>query len=583
MNGLWQTTVTYGRWGFPPAVSSTYKQDVVFNNATGNVTSRQDYLRSKSESFTYDTGLDRLLTVTGPQNLTMNYAANGNFSQKSDVGSVYTYGTTGKPYQLTEIETSTGLVSDVEQTVVYTSFEQPSSITESPYQALFTYNADGERAKMEVKQSGAIKTRWYAGSRYIKETAGGITKEFTWIGGDAYSAPCLAVTQSGATTYYYLLRDHLGTITHITDASGNVVNEYSFDAWGRRRNFTDWSYNVAAQTDILPDRGFTGHEYLPWFKLYNMNGRLYDPVVGRFLEPDPIVQDASSTQNLNRYSYCLNNPLKYTDPSGNRFLQDMQNWYDGTGTGFWYRGDYYNQDGNGNWTGSFSGNTPGGGSPGGSTYGIGTGDAGPSYSEWLQNKARKESLGPNNIWIQLGFYYYDEKGNPININGNYGEFWIYETSPFTYISTSKKSTTTGLDWKFYAGAGISIVENSMYSNDFGSWMGKDFKIRSLSWGGNGTTGGKYSFAKTTSNKIGMVGKVVGVYSMYTSINRWQKGEIDNTIFAGDMVSGLAGIFGGIYGASWSIGWELGKSYGPSTWFTPKPQESILIEYLKTHK
>ena len=123
----------------------------------------------------------------------------------------------------------------------------------------------------------------------------------------------------------------------------------------------------------------------------------------------------------------------------------------------------------------------------------------------------------------------------------------------------------------------------MYSDDFGSWMGKDLKIRSQSWGGNGTTGGKYSFAKTTSNKIGMVGKVVGVYSMYTSIDKWQKGEIGNTIFAGDMVSGLAGILGGIYGASWSIGWEIGKSYGPSTWFTPKPQESILIEYLKTHK
>ena len=106
------------------------------------------------------------------------------------------------------------------------------------------------------------------------------------------------------------------TITHVTDASGNVVNEYNFDAWGRRRNFTDWSYTVAAQTDILPDRGFTGHEYLPWFKLYNMNGRLYDPVVGRFLEPDPVIQDALSTQNLNRYSYCLNNPLKYNDPSG---------------------------------------------------------------------------------------------------------------------------------------------------------------------------------------------------------------------------------------------------------------------------
>jgi RHS repeat-associated protein len=239
---------------------------------------------------------------------------------------------------------------------------------------------------MEVKQSGAtIKTRWYAGSRYIKETTGGVTKEFTWIGGDAYSAPCLAVTQSGATTYYYLLRDHLGTITHVTDASGNVVNEYSFDAWGRRRNFTDWSYTVAAQTDILPDRGFTGHEYLPWFKLYNMNGRLYDPVVGRFLEPDPIIQDAFSTQNLNRYSYALNNPLKFTDPSGNSFKQTMDDWY-GEGS-YWYRGDAPGTWGNG--SGPISGGGPGSGWNGPGLNGM--------YYDWETNSYRSTTFGNDEV------------------------------------------------------------------------------------------------------------------------------------------------------------------------------------------
>lgn len=63
-------------------------------------------------------------------------------------------------------------------------------------------------------------------------------------------------------------------------------------------------------------RGFTGHEWLPWFNLYNMNGRLYDPLVGRFLSPDNNVQMPDYTQNFNRYSYALNNPLKYTDPDG---------------------------------------------------------------------------------------------------------------------------------------------------------------------------------------------------------------------------------------------------------------------------
>jgi RHS repeat-associated protein len=62
--------------------------------------------------------------------------------------------------------------------------------------------------------------------------------------------------------------------------------------------------------------GFTGHEHLPWFGLINMNARLYDPAVGRFLSPDPFVQAPLFSQSYNRYTYCLNNPLSYTDEDG---------------------------------------------------------------------------------------------------------------------------------------------------------------------------------------------------------------------------------------------------------------------------
>jgi len=83
-------------------------------------------------------------------------------------------------------------------------------------------------------------------------------------------------------------------------------------------------YNV---TSTLFDRGFTGHacpeqsrrEHLPTFGLINMNGRVYDPFLARFLSPDPFVQAPGNNQNFNRYSYCVNNPLKYTDPSGEIF------------------------------------------------------------------------------------------------------------------------------------------------------------------------------------------------------------------------------------------------------------------------
>ena len=76
------------------------------------------------------------------------------------------------------------------------------------------------------------------------------------------------------------------------------------------------SYTLSGEPALFADRGFTGHEFLSDFNLYNMNGRLYDPVVGRFLSPDPYIADPSFTQSYNRYSYVLNNPLKYNDPTG---------------------------------------------------------------------------------------------------------------------------------------------------------------------------------------------------------------------------------------------------------------------------
>ena len=147
----------------------------------------------------------------------------------------------------------------------------------------FIYNADRKRAKMDITENGTtILTRWYAGDSYMKETASSVTKEYTYLGGDAYSAPVAAVTQNGTTTYYYLLRDHLGNITHQVNTSNSLVAEYSFDAWGRRRNASDWSYDLSSQPDLFAGRGFTSHEPLPWFNLINMNGRMYDPLVGSF-------------------------------------------------------------------------------------------------------------------------------------------------------------------------------------------------------------------------------------------------------------------------------------------------------------
>ncbi len=113
----------------------------------------------------------------------------------------------------------------------------------------------------------------------------------------------------------YILKDHLGSIQYVTDDQGNVVETLSFDPWGRRRNPVDWSYN-GIQSSFLFDRGFTMHEHLDEFSLINMNGRMYDPLVNRFLSPDPFTEAPHSLQGLNRYSYLMNNPMNGIDPTG---------------------------------------------------------------------------------------------------------------------------------------------------------------------------------------------------------------------------------------------------------------------------
>ena len=98
-----------------------------------------------------------------------------------------------------------------------------------------------------------------------------------------------------------------------------AVERLSYGAFGKRRIATGenaWTDPALAIAAVNTPRGFTGHEHLDDFQLVHMNGRVYDPSLGRFMSADPFVQFAESTQGLNRYAYVDNNPLSFTDPSG---------------------------------------------------------------------------------------------------------------------------------------------------------------------------------------------------------------------------------------------------------------------------
>lgn len=109
---------------------------------------------------------------------------------------------------------------------------------------------------------------------------------------------------------YQAVTDHLGSIIAVYDKSQRKVFEASYDAWGKQTVTLD---------EIDLHHGYTGHEMLFRSGLIHMDGRVYDPAIGRFLSPDNYVQLPENSQSFNRYSYCINNPLKYTDPSGQIF------------------------------------------------------------------------------------------------------------------------------------------------------------------------------------------------------------------------------------------------------------------------
>jgi len=209
--------------------------------------------------------------------------------------------------------------------VDYNAFKSPSKIEESGVEKInFTYNDNNQRSTMfyggfEDKLLRQYRKYYSAdGTMEIKENSDTGNLEFvTYIGGDGYSAPVVAKSDGIlAPNYLYLHRDYQGSIMAITDDNGLVVEKRLFDAWGNIVKVQDGADNNLNGLTIL-DRGYTGHEHLQSVGLINMNARLYDPKLHRFLSVDNYIQDPLDTQNYNQYGYVYNNPNKYVDFSGN--------------------------------------------------------------------------------------------------------------------------------------------------------------------------------------------------------------------------------------------------------------------------
>jgi RHS repeat-associated protein len=297
----------------------------------GNLQQRQDAIRGLTEDFRYD-ALDRLddSRRNGVINLDLEYDAIGNIRWKSDVcptsAPCYNYNATRKHavisagLQVYSYDANGNMKSRSGAAIAWTSGNLPKSIYHANgNRSQFWYGAAGNRWKQIANHAGTTETTIYAGELTEKFKHGSTT---TWRQYVAAPTGTIAVQlQSGSTapTRRYLTHDHLGSTDRILDAAGVPLASESFAPFGKRRGAnwtgTPTAPELATMRGITPD-GFTGHEHLDNLDLIHMNGRVYDPQLGRFISADPFVSSPYDGQSLNRYSYVWNNPLSFVDPSG---------------------------------------------------------------------------------------------------------------------------------------------------------------------------------------------------------------------------------------------------------------------------
>jgi RHS repeat-associated protein len=321
-------------------------QNLAYNwDKVGNLTHREDLNQNLAEDFTMD-NLNRLtdsrLTVGSTQttNLHLVYDATGNITSKSDVGT-YLYPTSGvgsiRPHAVSSAggqsysyDGNGNMTGGAGKTMTWFSYNLPNLITKGTSSSQFFYGAGRGRYK-QIAIAGAggslpagTETTLYVGGLFEKVTKpSGVVeyKHYISAGGDPVAMRTLRTNSINDTRYLH--KDHLGSVDTITDEFGAVVLRLSFDAFGKRRG-SAWSGSPSSgdwtQIASTTHRGFTYHEQLDTVDLVHMNGRVYDPTLGRFISADPTVQAPFMSQSLNRYSYVLNNPLSMIDPSGFNWL-----------------------------------------------------------------------------------------------------------------------------------------------------------------------------------------------------------------------------------------------------------------------
>ncbi|MEM7037906.1 MAG: RHS repeat-associated core domain-containing protein, partial [Bacteroidota bacterium] len=509
----------------------------------GNLTQRLDHLNNATENLTYD-NLNRILAthVVGQSPVVHTYDVTGNLTYRSDVG-CYEYPTgrtrkhavsqlkdaQGNPIRTFSYDANGNMTDNGNVQLLYSVANQPYEISRNQDEIQLNYDAQGQRAHLSCTLSnGTNYDQWRFGDEYeiIRDN---VTGQETMINSIVVKGQAVVTRHqvSGQSTVHWRVNhfDHLGSLQTITDENENLIETNSYNSWGERRNGTTWAPDPNASS--VSDKGYTAHRHLEIGDFIHMQGRVYDPTIGRMMQADPFVTDPSDPLDLNRYSYVRNNPLRYTDPSGFNWLDGLADIAAGWGSASFDSpvGDISPADlhtSTGVTSTNAAANAAHACTPGGFVLGIGPIFDDPHDASWMMTVDEAMAHAPPSAEERptsgVAGWLWDN-------GGAVGKGIVGIAIGLTWGNNTTKSIATGMGWndeqgkRAFWGGGVSPEDAQRYAAEAGAitlsdtWAGKfrDFYAETagpytpdMMWAVDRAASGLYA-ATTVNRGIGFVG------------------------------------------------------------------------------
>ena len=261
---------------------------------------------SGTTRYAYD-ALNQLVKAEYPtygEELFYDRAGNRTCRRSAGVEEVYAYDAGNHLTRLTrngedvsfQYDRAGNLVKDDKASYTYDAFNRNTRVeTFDGNIQINRYDAEGLRAEME--ENGRLAAFIFNPAKEVVTETEDRTV-LRYIRG----SELIARNTDAVRTYYHYASDEMGSITHVTDEKGKLLNHYEYDAWG----------NLTLEDEQVSNRfKYTGEQFDPVTQQYYLRARFYNPALARFMQEDTFRGDG-----LNLYAYCANNPVRYVDPSG---------------------------------------------------------------------------------------------------------------------------------------------------------------------------------------------------------------------------------------------------------------------------